>query len=199
MSFISFVANNRKHKTMKHNKITQRIAAFLLAIITMTQINAAAYIKFDGIDGEAKSDGHEGWIEIMSFNQGIHQPKPGASGSTRRRSSAVFEDLVVTKELDKSSPKVAEAVVTGRVIPRVALDVTVATDGGEVTYYRYELTNVLVTSYQVSMDNSDYLPMDSFSLNFEEIKVTYTGLEFGPKGESGDLVEYSWKVEEGRK
>jgi hypothetical protein len=39
--------------------------------------------------------------------------------------------------------------------------------------------------------------MDSFSLNFEKIKVTYTGLEFGTKGESGDLVEYSWKVEEG--
>jgi type VI secretion system secreted protein Hcp len=182
---------------MKHNKLTQRIAGLLLAIITITQINAAAYIKFDGIGGEAKSEGHEGWIEILSFNQGIHKPKQGASGSTRRRSAAVFGDLTVAKELDKSSPKLAEAVATGRVIPRVTLDVTVATERGEMTYYRYELTNVLVTSYQVSMDNPELLPMDSFSLNFEKIKVTYTGLEFGTKGESGDLVEYSWKVEEG--
>ena len=184
---------------MKQNKITQRIAGLLLAIVTITQINAAAYIKFDGIDGEAKSDGHKDWIEILSFNQGIHKPASGASGSTRRRSSTEFTDLVVAKELDKSSPKLAEAVATGRVIPRVALDVTVATERGDVTYYRYELTNVIVTSYQVNMDNSEYLPMDSFSLNFEEIKVTYTGLEFGPKGEPGDLVEYSWKVEEGEK
>lgn len=184
---------------MKHIKFTQRIAGLLLAIITITQINAAAYIKFDGIDGEAKSDGHEGWIEIMSFNQGIHKPKQGASGSTRRRSAAEFSDLVVTKELDKSSPKLAEAVATGRVIPRVALDVTVATERGEMTYYRYELTNVLVTSYQVSMDNPDYLPLDSFSLNFEEIKVTYMGLGSGPKDTKAPEAEYSWKVEEGEK
>ena len=184
---------------MKHNKMTQRIATLLLAIITITQINAAAYIKFDGIEGEAKSDGHKDWIEIMSFNQGIHQPKAGASGATRRRSSVEFSDLVVVKELDKSSPKLAEVVSTGQVIPFAVLDVTVSTDRGEVTYYRYELKNVQVTSYEVSMDNPDYLPMDSFSLNFEEIKVTYTGLEFGSKDKTEPNVEYSWKVEEGVK
>jgi len=184
---------------MKHNKFTQRIAGLLLAIITITQINAAAYIKFDGIDGEAMDRNHIGWIDIASFNQSIHKPKAGASGATRRRSAAEFSDLVVVKELDKASPKLAEAVATGRVIPHVILELTVQIDEGEVPYYQYELTNVIITSYQVSMDNPDYLPMDSFSLNFEEIKVTYKGLNSGPKGTMEPEPEYSWKVEEGEK
>ena len=37
--------------------------------------------------------------------------------------------------------------------------------------------------------------MEDFSLNFEEIKVTYT--ENDNKGKSKGNVEYSWKVEEG--
>jgi type VI secretion system secreted protein Hcp len=39
--------------------------------------------------------------------------------------------------------------------------------------------------------------MEEFSLNFEEIKVTYT--ENDAKGKSKGNIEYSWKVEEGSK
>ena len=39
------------------------------------------------------------------------------------------------------------------------------------------------------------MPTESFSLNGEEIKVTYT--EADSKGKSKGNVEYSWKVEEG--
>jgi len=41
----------------------------------------------------------------------------------------------------------------------------------------------------------DDIPMEEFSLNFEEIKVTYT--ENDSTGKSKGNVEYSWKVEEG--
>ena len=56
----------------------------------------------------------------------------------------------------------------------------------------------MVSSYNVSLApdaNGNEVPMESFSLNFEEIKVTYTELDDcgGKKGN----VEYSWKVEEG--
>jgi len=65
-----------------------------------------------------------------------------------------------------------------------------------VTYYAYELKNVLVTSYSVGgSGQSDDVPMEQFSLNYEEIKVTYT--ENDSKGKKKGNVEYSWKVEEG--
>ena len=183
---------------MKTKTFTQWIVSLSLAIITTLNTDAAAYIKIGDIKGEARGDGHEEWIDVLSFNQGIHRPKGGMTGATRRRSSAKFSDLVVVKELDKASPKLAESVATGTVIPEAVLDLTVETDQGEVTYYRYELKNVMVTSYQISSDNPDLLPVESFSLNFEEIKVTYTGLEINADGTPSAVSEFNWKVEKGR-
>ncbi len=154
----------------------------------------AAYIKFDGIDGESAHKDHKAWSDLMSFSQVVHKPGAGGTGAARRRGSVMLEDLQCSKLLDKSSPKIAEAVCLGRVFPKLEIETTVSTtDAGQETYYKYELENVLVTSYSVSGGAQDK-PMESFSLNFEKIKVTYT--EMDSKGKKKGNVEYGWKVEE---
>ncbi|MCH8042097.1 MAG: type VI secretion system tube protein Hcp [Planctomycetes bacterium] len=157
----------------------------------------AAYIKFDGISGESKDKDHADWSDLASFGQALHQPGGGATGATRRRGDVILDDLTCSKELDKSSPKIAEAVCNGKVFPKVEIHLTASiTDAGRVTYYAYELTNVCVTSYNISgSGQSDDVPMEDFSLNYEEIKVTYT--ENDSKGKKKGNVEYTWKVEEG--
>ena len=156
----------------------------------------AAYIKFDGVDGEAQDKDHKGWSDLASFQQGISQPGRGATGATRRRGDVVLDDIQCTKELDKSSPKLAESICKGKIYPKVTIHLTASTtDAGRVTYYAYELKNVMVTSYDVSgSGQSEDVPMETFSLNFEEIKATYT--ETDKEGKSKGNVEYSWKVEE---
>jgi type VI secretion system secreted protein Hcp len=157
----------------------------------------AAYIKFDGIDGEAQDKNHKNWSDLASFGQAIHQPGGASTGPTRRRGDVILDDITCSKEMDKASPKIAEAVCKGKVFPKVEIELTASyTDAGRVTYYRYELKNVLVTSYNVGgSGQSDDVPMEDFSLNFEEVKVTYT--ENDNKGKSKGNVEYNWKVEEG--
>ena len=157
----------------------------------------AGYIKFDGIEGESVDKDHKGWINILSFGQAVHQPGSGATGTARRRGDVILEDISVSKLLDKASPKIAEAVCKGKVFPKVEIELTASyTDAGRVTYYRYELKNVLVTSYNVSgAAQSEEVPAEDFSLNFEEIKVTYT--ENDNAGKKKGNIEYSWKVEEG--
>ena len=156
----------------------------------------AAYIKFDGLDGECQDKDHKNWSDLLSFSQPIHKPG-GGTGATRRRGDVVLEDVVVTKELDKASPKLAEAVCKGRVFPKVEIHVTASyTDAGRVTYYAYELKNVQVCSYNINgSGQSDQVPVEDMSLNFEEIKVTYT--ENDAKGKKKGNIEYTWKVEEG--
>jgi len=158
----------------------------------------AGYMKFDGVEGECKDDKHKGWIDILSFSQAVHQPGGGATGTARRRGDVILDDIGVSKLLDKSSPKIAEAVCKGRVFPKVEIELTASyTDQGRVTYYRYELKNVLVTSYSVSgAAQSEEVPAEDFSLNFEEIKVTYT--ENDNAGKKKGNIEYTWKVEEGK-
>ncbi|MBC8471942.1 MAG: type VI secretion system tube protein Hcp [Planctomycetes bacterium] len=156
----------------------------------------AAYIKFEGVDGEAQDKDHKNWSDLTSFSQVIHKPGSG-TGSTRRRGDVVLEDMVLVKELDKSSPKLAEAVCKGKVFPKVEIDVTASyTDAGRVTYYRYELKNCQVISYNVSgSGQAEDVPMEELSINFEEIKVTYTECDQGGKKKGN--IEYTWKVEEG--
>ena len=159
----------------------------------------AAYIKFDGVDGEAQDDKHKNWSDLVSFSQAIHKPGGGATGQSRRRGDVILEDIVCTKELDKASPKIAESVCKGKVFPKVEIHLTASyTDAGRVTYYAYELKNVQVVNYAIGgSGQSEEVPLEEMSLNFEEIKVTYT--ETDSAGKKKGNVEYNWKVEEGKK
>lgn len=157
----------------------------------------AAYIKFDGVDGEAQDKDHKNWSDLLSFSQAVTQPGGGSTGPTRRRADVIMDDLQCVKELDKSSPKIAESVCKGKIYPKVEIHMTASTtDAGRVTYYAYELKNVMVTSYNIGGDGqSETVPTETFSLNFEEIRATYT--ETDRAGKTKGNVEYSWKVEEG--
>jgi type VI secretion system secreted protein Hcp len=157
----------------------------------------AAYIKFDGVDGESLAKGHEKWSDLIDFSQAVHKIGAGATGAARRRGTPVLEDVQCKKLLDKASPKLAEAVCNGKVFPKVEIHLKNATlDSSRETYYKYELKNVLVTSYNVQGGSQDK-PMESFSLNFEEIKVTYT--EMDAKGNKKGDTQYGWDVEKGVK
>jgi len=155
----------------------------------LNDAHGAGFIKFDGVDGESQDDKHVKWIDVLSFSQTISREK-SSSVSARASGGPVFHDIVVVKELDKSSPKLAESVAIGKVFPKVEIHLTSSAG----TYYTYELTNVMVTSYSISGDADDR-PTEEISLNFEEIKVTYT--EYDSEKKSKGKIEYSWKIEEG--
>lgn len=160
-----------------------------------TRVGATdAFIKFDGIDGEAQDDKHKDWINLLSFSQGISTP---TDPSTGQRVGKPIITLGVSVQLDKASPKIAEAAVNGKHFKQVDIHLTKTTDQGRVTYYAYELKNVFVTSYNVAgSGQAEEIPTASISLNFEEIKVTYTPVK--KDGSTGGDVEYSWNVVEGK-
>jgi type VI secretion system secreted protein Hcp len=147
------------------------------------QSQAAAYIKFDGVDGEAVEQGHTAWSDLVSLSQGLHQPGGGATGQSRRRGDVVLEDVTCVKELDKASPKLAEAVCGGRVFPKVTIHLTRAHQGKQTTYFIVTMTTVQISSYAVGgLVVGEELPVEEFSLNFEEIKVTYVVLDESDDG-----------------
>lgn len=210
---------------LKHTRGSAR--TFLLAVITIAAVVAAttlvmrsssepspvaadslsapasapasgAFIKIGDIKGESTDNEHKEWINLLSVSHGISRPGGGATGSTRQRASATFGDVVVVKELDKSSPKIQESIATGQVFPTIELDLTSLSSGSgrNEPFLRWELKNVQVTNYRIT-GNSDgsTRPTETFSLNFEEIKVTYTEQDASTGATKGN-VEYSWKVEE---
>jgi type VI secretion system secreted protein Hcp len=157
---------------------------------------SAAYIKIGDIKGEATDSSHKEWIDILSVSQSIHQPGGSATGATRRRGAAVFGDVVVVKELDKSSPKLQESIATGEVLPEVFIELANPSSDRPFTYLKYELKNVFITNYRIQGSAAgDDRPTETFSLGYEEIKVVYS--EQDATGAAKGEVEYEWKIEEG--
>lgn len=156
----------------------------------------SGYLKFDGVDGESTDREHNGWSDLLSFSHSIERVSMGATGTTRRRSSANIGDIVCVKELDKASPKLQEAICTGKVFPKLEVHLSTSASGARRTYYKYELKNVMITSYSIS-GGDDGSPAEEISASFEEIKVTY--MTFDSRGKKKGNVEYTWKVEKGSK
>lgn len=168
---------------------------FIFAVVVSANTLAAGFIKFDGIDGEATDKDHQGWIELDSYQWGMTRPDTGSSGQSRRRGAAIVEDLTFEHELDTSSPRLAEALASGRVIPRVELHLHEERPEGSVDepYLLYRLTNVMVTAYHINWrsDPDDRRPTEKISIRFEEIEMVYTS-------EEGEEVSWSYDAEEGR-
>ena len=151
------------------------------------------YARFDGIEGESLDANHKDWIELNSMSWGIHK---AIAGATRTRGETVVGDIVVTKKIDKASPKLAEAVCKGQHIKEVEIHMCASYGGGgSQTFLVYKLTDVLVSSYNVEGSAwSDAVPIESISLNFEEVKETY--VEYSLSGTSEGETTYSWDVAE---
>ncbi|MCE7737078.1 MAG: type VI secretion system tube protein Hcp [Candidatus Heimdallarchaeota archaeon] len=149
-------------------------------------------VKFDGIDGESVFIETVGWSDVISYSWGAHRPDAGATGASRRRASAILEDFVLVKNIDKSTPKIQEKMLRGEVIPKV--EIVEYLNG--VQYWKYDLTNVQITSFVVA-GSSDFegADLEQITLNYEEIKYTYTEREADGKAKGN--VEFEWKVEEG--
>jgi type VI secretion system secreted protein Hcp len=167
----------------------------LIAGLSLTvgfHAHAAAYIKFDGVDGEATDARHKNWSDLQSVSFGIKvETTTGAGGSTSR---PVAGEVNCVKVLDKSSPLLMRRLVLGEVIPTLTIEFTRSTAAGDEPYLKYELKDVLISSYSISPGGGGEgeVPTETLSLNYGEIKVTYT--ERDASGQVTSTVDYTWNV-----
>lgn len=154
----------------------------------------AIFARFDGVDGESHDAHHMGWIDVEALEWGVHRPD-AAAGSSRRRGAAVVENMGLLFGYEKAAPKLLERCLKGTVTPVVEVEVTATFGGARQTYLRYEMKNVLVSSYQVGADGNDEAgpPAVSVEVGFDEVTVTY--IEFDDTGASQGSTETTWKVE----
>lgn len=181
---------------MKNNPINRFSSTLALIAPTMalmaTHADAAAYIKFDGVDGESTSVDHKDWIIIESMSWGAS----GGGGAGK----VSFKDFTITHRIDKASPKLFLACATGQHIPKVTLSVTRMVNEKEVEYYRIILTDVLITSMGSDIPKptsgvpaTNVRPVESVSFKvFPKVEIQYMPIDdaTGEKGEpisSGEL------------
>src|SRR5687768_18225062 len=156
--------------------------ATILALASPGLASAAAvdyFLKIDGIDGESTDDRHKGEIVIESWSWGVSQSSAGAGGGARAGKPCTAP-MSFSKPVDKSTPLLMANAVSGMVIPRAILIGRKAGEGQQ-DYLKYELKNVMVTSYQTAGSSAGN-PMDQFALNFTKLVV-----EYKPQDDKGAL------------
>jgi type VI secretion system secreted protein Hcp len=153
-------------------KIILSLTLLILLVGMAIPVDAAIYIKYDGIEGESADAHHDKWIDVLSIDWGANKPT-GSSGASRRRGGTVVEDFTFTKEVDSSTPKLTEPICKGEHTPGVEVDICKTnSDGEQHCYLKYKLKDVYITSYGIEGE-ADVIPTETISLNFKEIEVEY--------------------------
>jgi len=131
------------------------------------------------IEGSCTIKGHEKTMLIQAVEHVIEIPKSPQTGlPTGKR---VHGALILTKELDKSSPKLFQALTSGEQLTDVKLSYyRISAAGKEELYYTTELKNAIITSARTWVPNcldgahKTMGHMEDISFTYETIIDTWT-------------------------
>jgi len=134
-----------------------------------------AYMKLGSIPGEVTEKGHKDWIILQSMSSPIHRSIPqGAHDMQRTKGETTLGDIVVVRQLDKSSTKLAESCANGTFIKEVEIHFCTTVKNKQEPYLKYKLFDVIITSYSFHGNASaDPLPSEEITLGFSKIEWTY--------------------------
>ena len=140
-------------------------------------------LKIDGIPGESAE--HESEIEVLSWSWGETQTansERGGGGSGKVQ----IQDFHFVMRTSKASPKLLLACAKGEHIATAVLSCRKAGGRQELVFFKYTLSDLLVSSFQTSGGADDF-PTDQISLNFRRLEKEYR--QQRPDGSLGDVVK----------
>jgi type VI secretion system secreted protein Hcp len=135
------------------------------------------YIKIADVTGGSTAAGHEGEIEVLSWNHGFVQPtsptrSSAGAGTTEQ---ATHQNCSFTKYLDPSTTTLLKLCWSGKQIA----DATItcwrsdgATDNKPVKYLEVAMKNVIISNFSVSGGPGD-VPVENVSLDYGSVQYTY--------------------------
>jgi len=170
----------------------------------------AYYMKIEGIEGESPAKNHAKEVDIITWGwggtQAVQMGGGGISGGIVK-----MTDLVFTKAVDKASPKILKALVTGKPIDKVTL--TCAKSGSGTTpvdFLTITMKDVMVSHFKVGgvdtvggsgarekgMEGTDR-ETEEVALAWTEVTYDYKVQDKGGGVSSAGSATYNNKTKEG--
>lgn len=152
-----------------------------------------AYLKLEGVEGEATRKNYEKQIFLDSFSWGAHNPRsPVGSGAGAGR--VEISNFTVSKKTDKSSPKLFQACCAGKHFPKATLTLLKAGGENPVDYLKYDFTELFVGDIQWSgaTNGGDDTPQETVGFSFGSVQITYTTQK--PDGSKGEAIVNGWDL-----
>jgi len=158
------------------------------------------FMKYDGIDGDVTTSGHEKWIELHSLQWGTGRgiTNTAASGADREGSTPSVSEIVVAKDLDSASPNLLRASLGLKPADEgktVNIDFCKTDTSKPEPYLQFTLTNCLVSAY--SLNSRGDRPSESLQLNFTKVEFKNTGMGAANETGSPDTASYDMTTQTG--
>ena len=148
-----------------------------------------AYILLKGIKGASQTKPDA--IDILSASFGVsNAPSIGTTSQEMKSGRAHVGGISFMKGTDKSSPDLFFYCATGKIVPTAILVYLKQDKGGKAAeYFKIELTDVFISSYQVSGGSED--PHESITIEAGKVKFSYNPEE---KGEMKGFIDKTFDV-----
>jgi type VI secretion system secreted protein Hcp len=157
------------------------------------------FLKFEGPDlkGESKADGFAEQVDVLAWSWGATQTGTMHVATGGGAGKANVNDLTVTKWVDKASPNLAQAVISGKQFNKATL--TCRKAGGEkpVEYLKFDLENVIISSLATGGAGGEDRFTENVALNFATYKMSYTPQKDDGSAESA-VGPVGWSIRENK-
>ena len=142
------------------------------------------FLKIEGIKGESADDKHKDEIDVLAWSWGASQSGTMHTGGGGGAGKANFQDLSVTKWVDKSSHALIKAVSVGQHVKTVLLTVRKAGEN-PLEYIKFTMKDCLISSISTGGSGGEDRLTENLTINFGNFAYEYT-----PQKEdgSGDAV-----------
>jgi type VI secretion system Hcp family effector len=141
---------------------------------------AGIFMSIDGNDvikGDATSKSHESWIVLNSFSEGSNIIFGDGTGGTRPTAQLGFDGVMVSKDLDSSSPLLRDALADGDYFAEVEIDIVKTCDTSLYTAYAITLTLSALSSLEMSSSSSGGVPSENLVFEYTRIETMYTPVD----------------------
>ncbi|MCO6442095.1 MAG: type VI secretion system tube protein Hcp [Nitrococcus mobilis] len=152
-----------------------------------------SFLVMDEIKGESKDSTYPDAIELLSWSWGASQPGTMHAGGGGGTGKANFQDISLTKYVDKSSATLWKFLAngkhfeSGKIVARKA-------GGEQLEYFVVEMSKILVSSINFSGSQGEDRLIENVSLNFAGFTMSYTPQKDDGSGDAA--IDFGWSIEE---
>ncbi|HET9396815.1 MAG TPA: type VI secretion system tube protein Hcp [Nitrospiraceae bacterium] len=132
------------------------------------------FLLLDGIQGETMDKVYSGkkGIDVLSFGWGVSNTGTFHQGSGGGAGKANFQDLTITKYIDKATAPLMLMCANGKHIAKGELIVRKAGEN-PLEYMKISMEKILVSSYSTGGSSGEERLTENVTLNFAKVKVEY--------------------------
>lgn len=149
------------------------------------------FLKIEDLKGESADDKHKGEIDVLAWSWGASQSGTMHTGGGAGAGKANFQDVSVTKWVDKSSHALLKAVAVGQHVKSALLTVRKA---GEkpLEYIKLTMKDCLISSVSTGGSGGEDRLTENITINFGHFTYEYTPQKEDGSGDS--VLPYSFDI-----